>query len=174
IRIMHGIAVGILAENPERLALLQQLISRTQIGRVVLGQGEFPTSAADANIRRLQELHSEIVVVDIDPHTPGHAMKAIEFIHDSVANVSIFAVGGMSDSMLIVGTMRAGAREYLARDATADAFADALRRFADSNARSRATAGRARIVAVANAKGGAGATTVAVNAAVSLVQFHGL
>src|SRR5438445_5907140 len=167
---MHGIAVGILAENPERLALLQQLIASTQVGRIVFGQAEFPTSASDASIRRIQELHTEIVVVDIEPHTPGHAMKAIEFIHASVANISIFAVGGMSDSTVIVGAMRAGAREYLERDATADAFADALRRFAASNARTRAIAGRARIVAVANAKGGAGATTVAVNTAVALEQ----
>ncbi len=170
---MHGIAVGILAENPERLALLQQLIAGTEVGRTVFGQAEFPTSASDASIRRIQELHSEIVIVDIEPHRPGHAMKAIEFIHAGVANISIFAVGGMNDSAVIVGAMRAGAREYLERDATADAFADALRRFAASNARTRAIAGRARIVAVANAKGGAGATTVAVNTAVALEQQHG-
>lgn len=170
---MHGIAVGILAENPERLAVLQQLTVSTQAGRVVFAQAEFPASASDVVIRRIQELHSEIVVVDIDPNAPGRAMKAIEFIHASVGNTSIFAVGGMSDSAVIVSAMRAGAREYLERDSTADSFADALRRFAASNARTQASAGRARIIVVANAKGGAGATTVAVNTAVALEQLHG-
>ena len=170
---MHGIAVGILAENPERLAALQQLIASTQAGRSVVAQTEFPSSASDSVIRRLQETHCEIVIVDIDPLAPGHAMKAIELIHAGAGHTSIFAVGGMADSTVIVAAMRAGAREYLERDATADAIADALKRFAASNARTRGTAGRARIIAVSNAKGGAGATTVAVNTAVALEQHYG-
>jgi len=55
-----------------------------------------------------------------------------------------------------VAAMRAGAREYLERDAVADSFGDALRRFSEVTAKSRTSAGRARIIAVTNAKGGAG------------------
>ncbi len=169
---MHGIAVSILAENPERLAVLQQRIESTQAGHVVFAQASFPASMSDSAIRRIQDSHTEIVLLDIDPHVSGRAIQAIELIHTNV-NASVFAVGALNDSAVIVAAMRAGAREYLERDAAAESFADALKRFAASSAKARASAWRARILAVTNAKGGAGATTVAVNTAVALENSHG-
>ncbi len=169
---MHGIAVSILAENPERLAVLQQRIESTQAGHVVFAQASFPASMSDSAIRRIQDSHTEIVLLDIDPHVSGRAIQAIELIHTNV-NASVFAVGALNDSAVIVAAMRAGAREYLERDAAAESFADALKRFAASSAKARASSWRARILAVTNAKGGAGATTVAVNTAVALENSHG-
>ncbi len=170
---MHAIAVGILSESPERLGILQQRIESSQLGRVVFTHSNFPTNAADPAIRRMQDLRAEIVLVDISAHETGRAMQAIELIHANVANVSVFAAGAMSDPSVIVAAMRSGAREYLERDATSDSFSEALKRFAATSAKARASSGRARILAVINAKGGAGATTVAVNTAVSLEQSHG-
>jgi len=161
---MHGIAVSILAENPERLAMLQQRIESTQAGHVVFAQASFPASMSDSAIRRIQDSHTEIVLLDIDPQVSGRAIQAIELIHTNV-NGSVFAVGALNDSAVIVAAMRAGAREYLEHDAATESFADALKRFAAS--------WRARILAVTNAKGGAGATTVAVNTAVALENSHG-
>ena len=170
---MHAIGVSILSESPERLAILQQRIESTQMGRVVFTHSTFPVNASDPAIRRMQDLRTEIVLVDIGSHQTGRAMQAIEFIHANVANASVFAAGVMNDPTVIVSAMRAGAREYLERDAAAESFSDALRRFAATTAKARASSGRARILAVANAKGGAGATTVAVNTAVALEQSHG-
>jgi pilus assembly protein CpaE len=170
---MHAIAVGILSESPERLGTLQQRIESSQLGRVVFTHSNFPTNAADPAIRRMQDLRAEIVLVDISAHEIGRAMQAIELIHANVANASVFASGVMSDPSVIVAAMRAGAREYLERDASSDSFSEALKRFAATIAKARSSSGRARILAVVNAKGGAGATTVAVNTAVSLEQSHG-
>src|ERR1700687_2787868 len=152
---MNSIAVGILSESPERLAVLQQRIESTQMGRVGFTHSNFPTSAADPAIRRMQDLRAEIVLVDITSHETGRAMQAIELLHANVANASVFAAGAMSDPAVIVSAMRAGAREYLERDAGTESFADALRRFAATSTKVRSSAGRARIVAVINAKGGA-------------------
>jgi Flp pilus assembly CpaE family ATPase len=170
---MHGIAVSILAENPERLATLQQRLEGTQAAHVVFAHSAFPVNATDQIVRRVQEAKSEVVVIDIDPDAARNALRAIELIHSSVADASVFAVGGMNDPTAIVAAMRAGAREYLERQSNTEVFADALRRFADLTAKARASSGRARILAVTNAKGGAGATTVAVNTAVALEQSHG-
>jgi pilus assembly protein CpaE len=170
---MHAIGVSILSESPERLAVLQQLIESTQLGRVVFTHSTFPTNAADPAIRRMQDLRTEIVLVDISSHETGRAMQAIDLIHANVANASVFAAGAMNDPTVIVSAMRAGAREYLERDAATESFSDALRRFAATGAKARASSGRARIMAVVNAKGGAGATTVAVNTAVALEHSHG-
>ena len=170
---MHAIGVSILSESPERLGVLQQRIESTQLGRVVFTHSTFPTNAADPAIRRMQDLRTEIVLVDINSHETGRAMQAIDLIHANVANASVFAAGAMNDPTVIVSAMRAGAREYLERDAATESFSDALRRFAATGAKARASSGRARIMAVVNAKGGAGATTVAVNTAVALEQSHG-
>ena len=170
---MHGISIAILSESSERIALLQQRVEATQLGRVVVAHSGFPVSAADSAVRRMQDSRAEVVLVDLGSKDTSHAMLAIELTQANVANVAVFAIGAMSDPAVIVAAMRAGAREYLERDPSPEAFADALRRFAASTSKSRASAGRARILAVCNAKGGAGATTVAVNTAVALEQSHG-
>jgi pilus assembly protein CpaE len=112
-------------------------------------------------------------VVDIAPRDITRAMQAIELIHANVPQVAVFAVGAMTDPAVIVAAMRAGAREYLERDSSNDAFVEALRRFSSSRTKARGSSVRARILAVTNSKGGAGATTVAVNAAIALEQSHG-
>jgi pilus assembly protein CpaE len=170
---MHGISVSILAENTERLALLQQRIESTQAAHVIFAHSTFPGSAADQLVRRIQEARAEIVLIDVDPQNARSATRAIEIIHANVADVSVFAMGTLTDPSAIVATMRAGAREYLERDAPTEKFTEAFRRFAELNAKARASSGRARILAIANAKGGAGATTVAVNTAVALEQSYG-
>ena len=170
---MHEISVGVISENSERLILLQRRIEATQLGHVVFAHGNFPLSATDAGIRRMQDLHTEIVLIDIAARDISRAMQAVELIHGNVANCAVFAVGAMNDPAVIVAAMRAGAREYLEQDAPTEAFTDALRRFNASTTKARASLGRARILAIANAKGGAGATTVAVNTSIALEQSHG-
>jgi pilus assembly protein CpaE len=170
---MYSITVGIFSENPERLSVLQQRVESTQMARVVLAHSGFPAGPADPTVRRIQDLHADIVLVDVDPQGPRLAMQAIELIHINARSASIFAAGTMNDPSVIVAAMRAGAREYLERDAPAESFADALKRFAIASSKLRSSSSRARILAVTNAKGGAGATTVAVNTAVALEQSHG-
>lgn len=170
---MYSIAVGIFSENPERLTVLQQRIESTQMARVVLANAGFPIGQSDPAIRRIQDFHADIVLVDVDPQGPRLAMRAIELIHSNAGNVSVFAAGTMTDASVIVAAMRAGAREYLERDAPAESFADAFKRFALASSRVPSSSNRARILTVTNAKGGAGATTVAVNTAIALQQSHG-
>jgi len=170
---MYSIAVGIFSENPERLLVLQQRIESTQLARVVFAHSGFPAGPTDPAIRRIQDLHADIVLVDVDPQGPRLAMQAIELIHSNANSVSVFAVGTMSDPSVIVAAMRAGAREYLERDAGSESFTDALKRYSIASSKLRSASNRARILMVSNAKGGAGATTVAVNTAIALENSHG-
>ena len=170
---MYSIAVGIFSENPERLLVLQQRIESTQLARVVFAHSGFPAGPTDPAIRRIQDLHTDIVLVDVDPQGPRLAMQAIELIHSNANNASVFAVGTMSDPSVIVAAMRAGAREYLERDAGSESFTDALKRYSIASSKLRSASNRARILMVSNAKGGAGATTVAVNTAIALENSHG-
>jgi len=169
---MHGIAVTLLTEDKERLAVLQQRLETTQIGRNVFGHVGFPSSQTDSILRQIQDVHAEIVLIDIDPQNVQRAIHAIELIHSNTNEIVIFAIGAMSNPETIVSAMRAGAREYLERSATAESMVDAFTRFAATRGKTRTTSGRARVFAVTNAKGGSGATTVAVNTAIALQESH--
>jgi pilus assembly protein CpaE len=167
---MHGIAVTLLTEDKERLALLQQRLESTQIGRNVFGHVGFPASQTDPILRQIQDVRAEVVLVDIDPQNVQRAIHAIELIHSNTSEIVIFAIGAMNNPETIVSAMRAGAREYLERSATTESMVEAFTRLAATRSKARTSSGRARVFAVANAKGGSGATTVAVNTAIALQE----
>jgi len=170
---MHGIAVTVLTEEKERLALLQHRLEATQMARTVFTHVGFPASATDPLLRQIQDVRSDIIIVDIDPRQVQRATHAIELIHTTTSDVAIFAFGEMANPLSIVAAMRVGAREYIERDASSTLVVEALTRYTSSRNKTRASSGRARVVTVTNAKGGAGATTVAVNTAIALQETSG-
>lgn len=170
---MHGVAVTLLSEDRERLSVLQQRLEGTQLGRTVFAHLGFPTTPTDAILRQIQDVRSEVVVVDIDPQNVQRAIHAIELVRATTEDIGIFAAGEMTHPPTIVSVMRAGAGEYLERSPASEALLEALTRFTASRSKLRTTAGRARVFTVANAKGGSGATTVAVNTAIALQETHG-
>src|SRR3989475_5124089 len=169
---MHGIAVTLLTEDKERVSVLQHRLETTNIGRNVFTHVGFPASATDPIVRQIQDVRAEVVLVDIDSHNVQRAINAIELIHSTTSDIAIFAIGPMNDPSTIVSTMRAGAREYLELHAGSEALVEAFTRFASARGKTRTSSGRARVFTVTNAKGGAGATTVAVNTAIALQESH--
>jgi pilus assembly protein CpaE len=169
---MHGVAVAVLAEDKERFETLQRRLEGT-LGRDVFGHVAFPSSPTDSVLRQIQDAHSEIVIVDIEPDRVQRAIKTIELLRASTEDIAIFAIGEMTQAATIVAVMRAGAGEYLERNVSSEALAEAFARFTSARNKGRSSLGRARVFMVTNAKGGAGATTVAVNLAVALQETGG-
>lgn len=170
---MQGVAVAVLTEDKERLPVLRHRLDSSQTGRSVFSYVGFPSGPSDSVLRQIQDVHAEVVLVDIDPRNEQRALGAIELLRTATNDLAIFAVGPMTSPNTIVAAMRAGAGEYLERESSAEAIAEALNRFATARNKARASSGRARIFTVTNAKGGAGATTVAVNTATALQEVHG-
>jgi pilus assembly protein CpaE len=171
--LMHGIAVALLTEDREQSVVLNTRIESTHMARTVLSHVGFPASAGDSVLRQLLDQRAEVVLVDIDPHHPERAIRAIEMIHGAAGDVTIFAIGEMTQPTTIVSAMRAGAREFLDRTASRELMIEAFTRFTASLSRAQRGAGKARVFTFLNAKGGVGATTTAVNTAVALEQAHG-
>jgi pilus assembly protein CpaE len=163
-RVMPGIAVALLTEDREQSVVLHSRVESTNLARTVLSHVGFPLGPSDAILRQLQDQHAEVVLVNIDPKNPGRAIRTIELIHASTPEVTIFAVGDMNQPTNIVSAMRAGARE---------ALIEAFTRFSATLSRAQRSSSRARVFTFLNAKGGAGATTTAVNTAVALQETHG-
>ncbi|PYX58042.1 MAG: hypothetical protein DMG73_11305 [Acidobacteria bacterium] len=170
--IMHGVAAAILSEDRERLAVLQSGLENTNLGRNIYSCVGFPAAATDPSLRQIQDLRAEVVLVDIDPGNPQRAIAAIELLRATTSDIAIFAVGEMSAPFVIVAAMRAGAREFVDRSATREALLEALTRYTATRNKTRSHAGKGRVFSVVNAKGGSGATTVAVNIAISLQHTH--
>jgi pilus assembly protein CpaE len=172
-RAMHGIAVALLTENRDRLSELQRRVESTRLGRAVFSNVGFPAGPTDSILRQIQDLKAEVVVVDIPAENPQSAIRAIEVIQSNTLQLAIFANGSMQQPTTIVASMRAGAGEFLDDSAGTEALLEALTRFSSNRTRTRGGAGKARIFTFLSAKGGAGATTAAVNTAVALQQSHG-
>jgi len=170
---MHGIAVALLAEDRDRLVLLQRRLEGTTLGRSVFSHAGFPASPTDPILRQIQDLRAEVVLVDLAPDHPQRAVTAIELLKANTNDLAIFALGEMSHPPTIVAAMRAGAGEYLERNGDANSLQEALTRLAASRARTLNAAGRSRVFTFLNAKGGSGSTTLAVNTALALQEEHG-
>jgi pilus assembly protein CpaE len=133
----------------------------------------FPVSATDPVVRQMQDQRAEVVLIELSPDDPQRAIRAIELIRDTTIDIAIFAIGGMGNARHVVAAMRAGACEFLDRATLTDALVEALDRFSVSRSRNRSRNSKARTFTVINAKGGAGATTLAVNLATALQKSHG-
>src|ERR1700692_4814052 len=172
-RAMHGIAVALLTEDRERSAELQRRLESTRLAQVVFSNVGFPVGPTDSILRQIQDLRAEVVVVDISAENPEPAIRVIELLQANTLPLAIFANGSMQQPTTIVASMRAGAGEYLDESAGAESLLEALTRFSSNRTRTRGGAGKARIFTFLSAKGGAGATTAAVNTAMALQQAHG-
>jgi len=168
---MHGIAVALLSEDREQSAILQNRLESTHIARIVFSNVGFPLSATDPVVRQMQAQRAEVVLVDVNSEDPQRAIRTIELIRATTSDIAIFAIGDMRNPMAIVGSMRAGAGEFIDRNTGTEGLLEAFSRFSAARSKSRST-GKARVFTVINAKGGSGATTLAVNTAVALQQ-HG-
>ena len=54
--------------------MLQNRLESTQTGQIVFSHFGFPMGPSDPMLRQIQDVHAEVVLVDIDPETdsPGH------------------------------------------------------------------------------------------------------
>ncbi len=172
-RVMPGISVALLTEDREQSVVLRSRVESTNLARTALSHVGFPAGPSDSILRQLQDQHAEVVLVSIDPKNPQRAIRTIELIHAHAPEVTIFAVGEMDQPTNIVSAMRAGAREFLDHGASREALIEAFTRFSATLSRAQRSSSKARVFTFLNAKGGAGATTAAVNTAVALQEAHG-
>jgi pilus assembly protein CpaE len=136
------------------------LVDGTSVARTVHSCASFPVAASDPVTRRVQAANPDVLLVDIPADNPATAMRAVELLHQELPDSAVFAIGSLSQPQVIVNAMRSGAREFIERLTTAQR-------------RVQKEGPRGKVFCVVNAKGGSGATTVAVNLALALQSAHG-
>ena len=166
-------AVAILTEDPAQLPVLQGRVDSTAMAQTVFSHAGFPGGPTDPILRQIQDLRAEVVLVDVDPHAVDRACATIELLRSTTNDLAVFALGELTQPLVIVAAMRAGATEFLERNGSTSALLEAFTRHSAQRHKRRNVAGRANVFSFLNAKAGSGATTLAVNTAVTLQRQHG-
>lgn len=170
---MPELSVVIVATDNEQRALLQVLVDGTTVARTVHNCASFPVAASDPVTRRVRAANPDVTLVDIPADNPSLALRAIELMHQEMPEGAIFAVGTLNQPQVIVNAMRAGAREFIERPTNTTDLLEAFVRLTSAQRRGRQEGLRGKVFSVINAKGGNGATTVAVNLALALQSAYG-
>jgi len=170
---MAELSVVVVATDNEQRAVLQVLVDGTSVARTVHSCTSFPLAASDPVTRRVRAANPDVTLVDIPAENDPQALRAIELLHQEMPEAAIFAVGSLSQPQVIVNAMRAGAREFIERPTTTTDLLEAFVRLTTAQRRVRQEGPRGKVFSVLNAKGGNGATTVAVNLALALHGSHG-
>ena len=169
---MPELTVVIVATDNEQRAVLQVLVDGTSVARTAHTCASFPVAASDPVTRRVRAANPDVTLVDIPADNPTLALRAIELLRQEMNEAAIFAVGNLNQPQVIVNAMRAGAREFIERPTTTTDLLEAFVRLTTAQRRGRQEGVRGKIFSVINAKGGNGATTVAVNLALALQSAH--
>ena len=170
---MAELSVVIVATDNEQRALLQVLVDSTSVARTAHTCANFPVAASDPITRRVRSANPDVTLVDIPSDNATVALRAIELLHQEMPDTAIFAIGVLNHPQVIVNAMRAGAREFIERPTTTTDLLEAFVRLTSAQRRGRQEGLRGKVFSVINAKGGNGATTVAVNLALALQSAYG-
>jgi len=169
---MPELSVAIFATDSEQRAVLQVLVDGTSVARTVCTNSTLPLAATDPVVRRTQAFAPDVVLVDITGDAIPGVLRAIELLHQELSHSVLFAVGPMTQPQLIVSAMRAGVREYIERPTTTTDLLEAFGRLTATRRKPGRESSRGKVITIVNAKGGCGATTVAVNLALALETIH--
>src|ERR1700685_4128666 len=172
-RVMPELSVIIVAADNEQRAVLQVLVDGTSVARAVYPHASFPVAAPDPLIRRIQTAKADVVLVDIPADNAILALRAIELLHTELPGMALFAIGSISQPQVIVGAMRAGAREFIERPTTTTDLLEAFVRLTAAQRKVNREGTSGKVFTVVNAKGGCGSTTIAVNLPLALQSAHG-
>lgn len=169
---MPELSVAIVCADSEQRAVLQVLVDGTSVARAVHSSPTLPMAATDPVVLRIHNTNPDVIIVDIPSDHSTAALRSIELLHQELPDCAIFAIGSMSQAQVIVNAMRAGAREFIERPTTTTDLLEAFVRLSAAQRKTRHEGARGKVFTVVNAKGGSGATTIAVNLALALQKAH--
>jgi pilus assembly protein CpaE len=159
-----GDALRVVIVNPDEFtrAMLRRHLHGN--GCRVLGD----SAEAKAGLRLIRSLQPDLVVLGLG-RTAESSVELVRTVRDDLPTVGIVVLSDKADPEAILACMRAGAQEFLTLPLSfpeLDRAVERLRRLREQLATPPPR--RGRLIAVYPAKGGVGATSVAVNLALAL------
>ena len=170
---MPELVAVVVARDSEQRSILQLLVEGTRVARVVQSFGSLPLASTDPIMRRIRDEHPDVVLIDIPSTDTPSALRSIEILHQELPRSAVFAIGSMTQPQIIVTAMRTGAKEFLERPVSTSTLLEAFVRLTTTQRMTQRESVRGKVFAIVNAKGGCGATTIAVNLALALQATEG-
>lgn len=116
----------------------------------------------------------EMAIVGLDAADPGASMGSISALAKDFPFLYLVALSGRTDSDLVLGTIRAGAHDFLCKPVRENDLQAAAEKAAKLKSTRKESVGRGgKVLSVFSNKGGNGTTTIAVNLADALVRHTG-
>jgi pilus assembly protein CpaE len=133
------------------------------------GRAAFSNGAtAPAGLEAIRSGNANVILLDLDSGI-AEAFKALESLANASPDACVLAASATHDPDLILRAVRAGAADFLALPLDSAALTEALSRTTrKASVESTSTIPRGRVMSFISAKGGCGATSVAVNLAITL------
>jgi len=170
---MNPLSVAIFGADEDQCAILKTQVDGTGMAKTVATHNSLPESSRDSSLRKIAEACVEVALVDIPGHDPGAAIRTMELIHTQMPAVTVLAVGDASKPQNILSAMRVGVREFIERPTSIDRLQEVFARLSSEHRKVPKVAQLGKVFTFLNAKGGSGATTLAVNTALSLQRQGG-
>ena len=139
-------------------------------GIQIAGRAALPAAAAAAACAEALGSGATAVLIDLDSET-AEGLAALREVGRRCPGVRALVASSAREPELILQAMRAGATDFLSLPLDPMALAESLARTTSRAAVEAAPTGhRGRVISFLGAKGGCGATTVAVNVAVGVCR----
>ena len=177
--ISEKVKVGVIAPSLETRKLLSNQVSVTGLADVITEVDQY-FRKENGLTRRFFEMQPDIILVDMED--PEAATQTLETLHLALPKSWLVVSSEKNEPQLIIQAMRAGAREFLPQPIAPENLVQTLKRYIAERQHNGKRKKAGKIYCVMAAKGGTGATTVAINLAavvatekknaVALIDLH--
>ena len=161
------IKVGIIAPDSQVIERLQKDLRKTGLATSVFETDRDVLANREA-LDELKESNPEVVLIEI--LEPAAAVETISALNRTLNDPWLLVISQDTDPQLIIEAVRAGAREFLAQPVSPENLAQSFDRYLTERRKQKQTT-VGQVYCVTSAKGGAGATTVAINLATAQAQL---
>ena len=160
---MHSLSFITLSRNPEAADELRDALSATSRAHVLAESQDADSLLVDA-----MRLRPSAAVIVLEADTSEKAFSLIKKLRAAVPETAIITAASNASPTLILGSMRAGAREFLQLPIIADELRTVLDHVTELCAAEGQNSKHGRLIAVFSSKGGAGVSFLSANLAAAM------
>ena len=174
---MGTVTVGILVPDADAGAALRSQVRNTGLGMIAVEVTDYPRAKTDLSVRKFVEAHPDVILIAAEH--PAVAEESVRTLRAALPAAWILVCTSVTDERIKQELLRLGVYQVIPSPVTTESLTHALRHVqmlqevleARERERKGETHSKGELYAICAGKRGAGATTVAINVAMSLAEL---